>query len=280
VVKILYSENYNGKYNSDFVYYIHNDFSKYNPMAGESSYFYNSDSFRNDGLSISESDKSISYDLNSSGFRCDEFGKDTSSNFLFGGCSVSFGMGLPYESNWAYKLNKAFDKNNFYNLSVPALSSYAIVNNIVAYIKNYGNPQHIFVMFPDYYRVPIFKEVDGEMNISTNSLLPNLGLENTMFSKHLSINAILMLEFICSSLGIGLTWTTWNEKFNDELKNGTLSKTFNNFLNVLDNIDVGLVKKEKNNMYWDIARDDSHFGEQIHAIFAKVIENEYKKNNQ
>jgi len=49
---------------------------------------------------------------------------------------------------------------------------------------------------------------------------------------------------------------------------------------VLDKIDVGLVKKEKNNMYWDIARDDSHFGEQIHAIFAKVIENEYKKNNQ
>ena len=44
-----------------------------------------------------------------------------------------------------------------------------------------------------------------------------------MFSKHLSINAILMLEFVCSSLGIGLTWTTWNEKFNDELKNNIIT---------------------------------------------------------
>jgi hypothetical protein len=188
-------------------------------------------------------------------------------------------MGLPYESSWGYKLNQSLGKSIFYNLSVPSLSSYAIVNNIVSYIKNYGNPQHVFVVFPDYYRVPIFKEIDNEMHISTNSLLPNLGLENTMFSKHLSINAILMLEFICSSLGIGLTWTTWHKDFNDELQNGPLSKTFSNFFNMLDKLDVGLVKKQKENKYWDIARDDSHFGEEIHAIFAKVIENEYKKNN-
>jgi hypothetical protein len=279
VVKILYSENYNGKYNSDFSHYVKTDFSKYNPGPGETGYFYNADTFRNKNVSISEFDKSISYVINSDGFRCDEFGIDTSSNFLFAGCSVSFGMGLPYESTWAYKLNKSLGKNRFYNVSTSGLSIYNIVNNIISYIKNEGNPEHIFVMFPEYIRVPRFEKLEKDYYLVTNYLYPELGLEHTMFAKHLSINSITTLELLCSKLGIGLTWTTWDAGFSDELANGPISKNFNNFLNTIDNLVGGFRKNEKDYPYWDWARDKNHFGEQNHDMFYKAIENDYKKNN-
>lgn len=277
--KDLYAKHYNGKNNSEFLHSIYSDFVYDNPGPGETSYFYNSDSFKNNDVSISKNDKSIEYEINSDGFRCDDFGFNASSNFLFAGCSVSFGMGLPYDYTWANKVNKHFKKDNFYNVSVSAASIYTIVNNIIAYIKKYGKPEHVFVVFPDYYRVPRFEEIDGDYVVHTNSLFPKLGLENTMFAKHLSINSIITLETLCSAMDTGLTWTTWNKGFNDELKDGLISKNFNNFLNVIDNSDYDIVNNKKNNPYWKDARDKSHFGEETHAMIAEVIQNDYKQNN-
>jgi hypothetical protein len=279
VSKDLYAKHYNGKNNSDFLHYVYSDFAKDNPKPGETSNFHHSDSFKNNNLSISKDDKSIEYRINSDGFRCDDFGTRTSSNFLFAGCSVSFGMGLPYSSTWAYKVNESFNKDNFYNVSVSASSIYTIVNNIISYIKLYGSPEHIFVMFPDYYRVPRFEDNDGEYYVHMNSLYPELGLEHTMFAKHLSINSIITLEFLCLSMGIGLTWSTWYKDFSDELKSGPISKNFNNFLNVIDKLDYNIPNNEKNNPYWKNARDKHHFGEEVHSMIAKVIKNEYSKNN-
>jgi regulator of sigma E protease len=90
-------------------------------------------------------------------------------------------------------------------------------------------------MFPEYVRVPRFEKSDKDYYLVTNYLYPELGLEHTMFAKHLSINSITTLELLCSKLGIGLTWTTWDAGFALEEARHTVRAT-----GPLDAVAIGL----------------------------------------
>lgn len=57
----------------------------------------------------------ISYHFNEHGFRSDDFSH--SSSVLFLGCSLTLGIGVPYEKTWAYLVSKSLNLAN-YNLGI------------------------------------------------------------------------------------------------------------------------------------------------------------------
>ena len=48
----------------------------------------------------------ITYELNSLGYRCDEFSNASEFPITFMGCSFTEGIGLPFDEVWAYHLHK------------------------------------------------------------------------------------------------------------------------------------------------------------------------------
>lgn len=270
---------YNGFGNTFFLNYLYNDFLTNTPVAGQSGFFYGQDNYLNNNSKILETDTTIKYEINSHGFRCDEF-TDPSNNFLFAGCSETFGLGLPNEYRWSYLFNKTTGSNYFYDLSVPASSIYMIVNNVVNYLKNIGKPKGIFIMFPDLFRMPNFILYRENSYLLTNFVKPELIDQNSLYSltpKHISINSINVLEFICELMDIDLLWSTWDIDFNKEiLENNLHVDIFKNYINVLDNVNYKDIDKNDFELYGDIARDRVHFGAHTHFMFSKVFEKEYK----
>lgn len=61
-------------------------------------------------------DREITYKFNSQGFRSDEF-DSSDKNAMFLGCSHTLGVGLPYESTWAYIISQQLNLKN-YNLGI------------------------------------------------------------------------------------------------------------------------------------------------------------------
>ncbi len=104
------------------------------------------------GLDVSEL-----YKLNSSSLRSDEFKRGHSGrHILFAGCSVTFGDGIPLEYTWPKMTYNAISKaepvSGFYNVARPGLTATEIINQIFKYIRLYGNPDTIFICFPDVMR--------------------------------------------------------------------------------------------------------------------------------
>ncbi len=96
------------------------------------------------------------YTLNSYGFRCPEF-KSNSAEYIFAGCSETFGSGGPIEDSWAHILYTKLGKNkNFVNLGSPGVGWTEIIYNIVSYINEYGAPKYIFALLPNIEREPTF----------------------------------------------------------------------------------------------------------------------------
>lgn len=271
---------YNGFGNNFFIKYLYNDFLTNTPTQGQTGFFYGSDNYLNTDLGILEQDTTIKYKIGSHGFRCDEF-KDVENNFLFAGCSETFGLGIPNEYRWSYILNNALSGPNFYDLSVPAASIHTIVNNVVSYLKNIGKPKTIFIMFPDLYRMPNFVFYKNEKYLMTNFVVPEFDDERVSYSsnpKYIAINAIIMLEFICELMNVDLVWSTWDLDFNKEILDNKLNiRVFKKYINVLDNMDYKYVKEKSFDIYGEFARDKVHFGGYTHIMFSKVFEQEYRK---
>ena len=102
-----------------------------------------------DGL---DKENFFEYKLNSHGFRSDEF-KKGSADFLYAGCSETFGQGGPIEESWSYMLNKKVGNSGPYiNLSAPGLGWTEILSNIFTYMENFGTPKNIFILLPNMER--------------------------------------------------------------------------------------------------------------------------------
>lgn len=271
---------YNGFGNTFFLNYLHNDFLENTPTSGQSGFFYAQDSYLNGSLNILETDTTIKYDINDYGFRCDNF-SDVENNFLFAGCSETFGFGLPNEYRWSYVLNSYLGKNKFHDLSVPAASVYMIVNNIINYLKNIGKPAGIFIMFPDISRMINFMSYKDKLYAKTNFVLKEFDDKINPYSmtpKNIAINSIIALEFVCEILNIDLIWSTWDVDFNKEILDNELNiNIFKKYINVIDNMDYSSIDPESFSLYGECARDGHHLGGQAHMLFAKIFYKEYKR---
>ena len=106
---------------------------------------------------IDYKDNPDTFNINSDFFRSDEFKTaHDGKHILFSGCSVTYGVGLYTKELWSHLLyNKIKNKekvSGYYNLGTPGTGVFDIVFNIFKYIKNYGNPDVIFIDLPDLSR--------------------------------------------------------------------------------------------------------------------------------
>jgi hypothetical protein len=101
--------------------------------------------------------KSIKDDIfivyNKYGFRSPEFVPNV--DYLFSGCSVTFGNGLNIEDIWHEKLIKNLG-GSYASIAMHGDSIPAQVLKIFAYIKEFGAPKNIVALFPDFDRFLIY----------------------------------------------------------------------------------------------------------------------------
>ena len=86
-----------------------------------------------------QEDNEILYIMNNCGHRSDDFIKNHDGlHILFAGCSVTFGEGLPYMSNWSGKLynkiSKQIKTSGYFSLSFLGGDTTLIIANIYKYI--------------------------------------------------------------------------------------------------------------------------------------------------
>ena len=98
---------------------------------------------------------SITYKFNEYGFRSDSFSNAPGAIFL--GCSLAFGVGLPYEKTWPYLISKKLNLS-CWNLSQPAGSldtCYRLAKYWVPVLK----PKYIFILKPSIYRREYYYDI-------------------------------------------------------------------------------------------------------------------------
>jgi len=184
-------------------------------------------------------DKEITYQFNSSAFRCDEFTTDPS--ILFLGCSHTVGVGLPIENTWptivANKLNL-----KCYNLGQgggSADTAYRLGSHWIPRIL----PKIVVFLIPDIHRLEVVREhyVEFLTPMTPNSHYSGFYDKWTYFESNCWLNSqknTLALEHI---------------------SNRHNCKFVSSFANCITRV--------------DLARDLAHSGVQSHLDFADMILN-------
>jgi hypothetical protein len=87
-------------------------------------------------------------------YRCDKFTKDhAGKHVLFAGCSITAGEALDKEQTWAFKAHASMTgTSGYYNIGVPGFSITDTIDQIFKYVYNYGNPEEIYILFPNASR--------------------------------------------------------------------------------------------------------------------------------
>lgn len=196
--------------------------------------------FRSFDLEIAYDHHNI-YMQNAYGFRSNNFIKNE--DLVFSGCSITYGMGIPEQDIWGYKIAK--DKNiSSANLAVPGDSVQGIVLNLFAYFKKFGNPKNLFCLMPSFDRMKYPMNSDWN-KIWGSTLEPwknaledqthwkfkiiDLGKKKKFlklpadyhktippdlaFSE--AISYLHMLESYCISNNINFKWATWDKDVED-----------------------------------------------------------------
>lgn len=207
----------------------------------------------------------IVYNINSFGYRSEEFSKeDAANNFLYVGCSVTFGVGLPDNLIWPYFLNKKLNGEKVFNLGINGISTNMITYNIHKYIQQFGKPKAVFALYPNFSRTESF--LDTKLSIihfkehAEIQFGPNL--RNTVDMSAFTINQIMPIKILSDyldSIGVPFFWSSWWKPFNDYLKYEK-REMFKNFVQFDISMDVDLVDVYKSHHYFNIARDNQHFG--------------------
>ena len=193
------------------------------------------------------------YIVNSIGYRSDEFLETR--DIVFAGCSNTWGVGVVLDGIWGNILSKSLNTKS-YNLGISGKSTQFIVRNTIAFCKEYGNPNVIFCLFPEFTRIQMKSEASFMIgkDIFSNragrheySILPNRKnpTKDTKYSKapHLaedmipseflfSINLdyIHMLELYCELNNIELFWGTWDGWQDGYLHKNIDSMDFKNYV--------------------------------------------------
>jgi len=241
---------------------------------------------------ININDPLISYTINNYRYRSDDISKDYSeSNFLYSGCSNTFGLGLPLESIWAHQLNSFLGKEKFINLGINGGSYKTVVYDVFNYIRNFGKPEGVFLLLPNLERQITFAKSEEDkvsiqlrMHKKTNLEISKIITEEVNLFEF--YNTMKMLEDYLFELKIPLIWATWDTDLDKKIN---LTQNFRNYIStnnfeVYEKIQNSPRPKQLDNDYWVVARDNSHLGSRHHIFFAYLMHEEwkrkYEKNNQ
>lgn len=232
----------------------------------------------------------ISYILNSNGYRSENFDNTQSeNNYLFSGCSVTFGIGIPYRTTWAYQLNKKLGGESFFNLAINGGNAETCISDIYTYIKKFGKPKGVFLIIPTLTRHHFFDYIDGKFNMKIRIYgrlddkdRPALDGETFLnFDRLLFdfINRIRSLEQYLESINVPFLWTTWAPGLNDSIKR---VPDLNNYFDMLtkDATEIYVedeIKEFIGHDFWLRARDDSHPPISVQYVYYKMFMAEYEK---
>ena len=240
--------------------------------------------FNGGNFRIRETNKSVQpNEINSLNFRCDEFIKNHEGlHIVFTGCSNTWGTGLKYEEGWAYKTYKKISEetkcSGYFNLGILGSSLQVQVFNLFRYFKKYGNPDVVFINFPDLLRFYYYKDgtyFDGFYEKSSEPIL-----------KFLAFQYYLMLDQYCKSNNIKLYSFTWIAAQQKVPARHTIIevplKSFDTYYPI-DSKDINTyVQKQKvlykKNKFLEYARDDAHPGIAFNDYWSNFIYDKYIKN--
>ena len=231
----------------------------------------------------------ISYTTNSLGFRSDEFDKDlTNDNFVFSGCSFTFGTGIPIEMIWGKQLNDMLGGDKFFNLGVNANCIYTSIYNVFEYIWTFGKPKGVFILLPNYERFIHFSNAINhhrEQKFGMYMLANGHQALDFDISRFLLFTQIRSLEEYCKAIGVPLFWGSWSSYVNQDI-NVRMVNLVENYVDLgpeefdFDWIDKA-PKELKKNKYWKNSRDEHHMGGKYHYQWAKIFKDAWdEKNNQ
>ncbi len=227
------------------------------------------------------------YARNSDGYRSEEFQKTP--NFLFAGCSETFGESAEYETTWAYKLfNRLKEGNDSYcNVSMPGIDVSIIIFNIMMFIEKYQKPKNIFIIFPGFNRVI----ESGSKSFTTCTVYPEEESHEESYGSVefaprrvvdmiRSVNALQIknFEMFCREQNIDLLWSTWDSKSDDYISG---LNTYSNYASIISDKDIAeyAIDLGYNLKTLKLTRSDgSHHGEIFHDYWSNVFYNKYKEN--
>lgn len=203
------------------------------------------------------------YTLNSYNCRGPEFTNNV--DFIFAGCSQTFGIGVPDSGVWPRFVAEALD-GSYVNLSMLGAGMEWITDSIFKYIHTFGAPKRgIMVLAPDPYRIDLltdnvlnscpspsitdyvpqyYDEDDLDKRLVTfhlknkepvNYLKRPFPIEDTTLDEESirrTIKAIKDLEFFCAQTGIPLIWATWSDYLQEIVESLPFDYGFDNYLQV------------------------------------------------
>lgn len=246
-----------------------------------SSYFLSSSEIGR-GMSAKDINDKISYTINNIGHRCDNIEnlKQSQYNILFAGCSNTFADSLPYGTTWNHIVYRYIYSNvdnvgPFHSLGYPGGSASKIISNVLKYCYNYGNPQEIFILLPDYSRTIRYDKKNKELlphiaiNYLDNEIEDGTILQESLFEFQ---SYCRILSIYCQSNNIKLYISSWDEATTSVISKVSLDNfylfdfnTRDSFLNSFDS--KSLVSKGFEEYLWD-GRDKNHHGLVFHEWFA------------
>lgn len=94
----------------------------------------------------------VTYDLNSLGYRMKEITEINQKNYVVVlGCSHTFGLGLPLEETWSYKLSKHL-QCDLVNGAAPGSSNELILINLIRILANLEKPKLVVINWTQVHR--------------------------------------------------------------------------------------------------------------------------------
>lgn len=193
------------------------------------------------------SGKSMTYSINSMGYRGNDFSKST--EFVFAGCSYTFATGLQDEYIWGNQLADSLGMSRS-NLGQEGWSTQAIVKNLFSYFEEYGHPKVLVCLFPDLQRMVAAlnpnvlrgfsrsdsryddKDVYDQTFCHTHlreydlSLRPKYSKSPHSWEDVIPVEMPIMMSFhylhmliqYCKAAGIKFYWSTWSWDFSNLLQ--------------------------------------------------------------
>jgi hypothetical protein len=251
-------------------------------------------------ISLNEKNKNpeVVYKLNKDGFRTENFKKldNKAFNVLASGCSCTYGQGVPQEYSWSQTLAKKLQMKlpkplKMHNLGVMGASVHLTIKNAMAFIREYGAPDEIYLLLPPDSRKLVY--VDRIKNFKS-MVMSSAGYKKIFdgndpetkrfYESHseeesylLSITLIGLFEDFCSSNNIKLIWTSYAQSADEDLYDKVGFKFYKKYTidDCDDYHDQGCIDKMPKNIesisHWEIGADDEHPGVWWHTEVAKMF---------
>jgi len=225
------------------------------------------------------------HSFNKYGFRSPEFIDNV--DYLFSGCSITFGTGLPLEKIWPEIIAKNL-KTSYGNISRSGDSISGQVYKIFKYINEFGNPKNIVALFPDFSRFLMFNNKDLMLSKNlygknfSNTKLKDLYIESISPAENqhripylkrpliaeevitsdvagmYSSNMIHILSEYCKSNSINFVWSTWDQ-------------STENLINALGNPYSNFISMETSSWKYDLDLNKDLYAEVCHKEYEDDI---------